>query len=72
MTTISQAARIASSRNAAYWLQQVNRSLPYGDLAAMVTAAESEGALVSQISRDRFLVNQTAWVHAGGCVSPAS
>ena len=71
MTTITQACYIAKSRHAAYWLQQVNTALPYGDLAAMVGAAKAEGALVTQVSSDRFLVNYTAWVAINGCVNPA-
>lgn len=72
MTNITQAARIAASRHADYWLGQVNRELPYGDLTAMVAKARAEGATVTQISHDRFLVNHSAWVHTGGCVSPVS
>jgi hypothetical protein len=70
MTTISQAAHIAASRNADYWLHQVNRNLPYGDINLMVAAARAEGANVTQVSADRFLVNNSAWVKAHGCVSP--
>ena len=69
MTNITQACHIAASRGADYWLQQVNRDLPYGDIDAMVAAARKEGAAVTQISRDRFLVNNTAWVHVHGCIS---
>lgn len=70
MTTITQAVRIAISRKADYWLQQVNRTLPYGNLPAMIDAALAEEALVSQISHDRFLVNYSAWVTVNGCVQP--
>ena len=70
MTTITQAVRIAVSRNANYWLQQVNRTLPYGDLPAMINAALAEDALVTQISHDRFLVNYSAWVTSHGSVQP--
>jgi fructose-1,6-bisphosphatase/inositol monophosphatase family enzyme len=69
-TTITQAAAIAASNRADYWLQQVNRALPYGDCAAMITAAQSEGASVTQSDGKRFLVNNTAWVAAWGTVSP--
>lgn len=67
-TTITQAAQIAASRGGDYWLSQVNRSLPYGDCAAMAAAAESEGATVTQRSSDRFLVNNLAWLTAWGTV----
>ena len=70
MTTITQAVRIAVSRNENYWLQQVNRTLPYGDLPAMIDAALAEEALVTQISHDRFLVNYSAWVTSHGSVQP--
>ena len=70
MTTITQAVRIAISRNSDYWLHQVNRTLPYGNLSAMIDATIAEDALVTQISDDRFLVNHSAWVHIHGCVSP--
>lgn len=69
-TTITQAARIAAGRRGAYWLQQVNRALPYGDCAAMIAAAQAEGATVTQSDGRRFLVNNSAWVNAGGCVTP--
>lgn len=72
MTTITQATRIAASRNTDYWLGQVNRDLPYGDLPAMIAKARAEGSAVTQISDDRFLVNHTAWVTAHGCVTPVS
>jgi hypothetical protein len=49
---------------------QVNRNLPYGDINLMVAAARAEGANVTQVSADRFLVNNSAWVKAHGCVSP--
>ena len=71
MTTITQASYIAASRGATYWLQQVNTALPYGDLAAMVSAAKAEGASVTQIHSIRFLVNNTAWVSINGCINPA-
>ena len=70
MTNITQAARIAASRNESYWLQQVNRTLPYGNLTAMVDAAIAEGAAVTQIIHNRFLVNNSAWVTAHGSVQP--
>jgi hypothetical protein len=70
MTTITQAVRIATSRNADYWLQQVNRNLPYGNLTAMIDTAIAEGSTVTQISHNRFLVNHSAWVTAHGCVQP--
>ena len=70
MTTITQAAYIAASSNASYWLHQKNRDLPYGDIKAMVQAARNEGASVTQISTDRFLVNNSAWVKIHGCVDP--
>ena len=70
MTTITQAAHIAATSNADYWLHQKNRDLPYGDLGAMVKEARNEGAIVTQISFDRFLVNNNAWVKIHGCVSP--
>ena len=50
MTTIRQAAYITSNRNAAYWLHQVNRDLPYGDIDAMIAEA------VSHLSGVRLLV----------------
>ena len=69
-TNITQAARIAAGRGAAFWLQQVNRALPYGDLAAMIAAAQAEGATVTQSDGRRFLVNNAAWIDAGGCATP--
>jgi hypothetical protein len=68
--TIRQAAAIAESRRGDYWLRQVNRALPYGDCAAMVTAAKAEGAAVTQCDGRRFLVDNRAWVTAWGTVSP--
>ncbi len=70
MTTITQAAYIVASSNKSYWLHQKNRDLPYGDIDAMVAAARDEGATVTQISGDRFLVNYNAWVKVHGCVDP--
>lgn len=70
MTTISQAAEIAVSRNAAYWLHQVNRDLPYGDIDAMEAAAKKEGLSVTQKSEKMFLVNNKAWVAVQGNVTP--
>ena len=70
--TIKQAAHIAKSSNADYWMQQVNRDLPYGDCDAMVAAAENDGLNVTQCDGKRFLVNHTAWVSIYGCVSPAN
>lgn len=70
MTTIRQAAYITSNRNAAYWLHQVNRDLPYGDIDAMIAAAEAEGAVVTQISAQRFLVDHNAWMTAWGTAEP--
>ena len=69
-TTIAQASAIAVSRNAPYWLHQVNRDLPYDDIDAMEKAAISEGLIVTQKSAKMFLVNYKAWVHSCGCVSP--
>jgi len=71
MTTISQAAHIAFNRHADYWLHQVNRDLPYGDIDAMAEVAKSEGLIVTQKTEKMFLVNYKAWVYAGGNVSPA-
>lgn len=70
MTTITQAARIAASRYADYWLHQVNRALPYGDIDAMVAKARAEGSTVTQVTPGRFLINHSAWVSVHGCVSP--
>jgi hypothetical protein len=71
MTNITQAAYIAASRNADFWLRQANSDLPYGDLNAMVSAARAEGANVTQVNAMSFLVNNTAWISIYGCVSPA-
>jgi len=68
--TIRQAAYITSNSRAAYWLRQVNRDLPYGDCAAMVAAAQAEGASVTQIGAQRFLVDNNAWVTAWGSTEP--
>ena len=70
MTTIAQAACIAKSQNTTYWLSQVNRELPYGDIDAMIRAAKKEGATVTQSDGKRFIVNNTAWVSVNGNVSP--
>ena len=70
--TIKQAAHIAKSSNADYWMQQVNRDMPYGDCDAMVNAARQERLIVTQCDGKRFLVNHTAWVSIYGCVSPAN
>lgn len=72
MTTIREAAYITSNRHAQYWLRQVNRDLPYGDCAAMVAAAQADGAAVTQISERRFLVDNRAWVTAWGTTEPVS
>lgn len=70
VVNISQAAAIAASRRCTYWLQQVNRALPYGDCAAMIAAAQGEGAAVTQSDGKRFLVNNSAWVTIWGSVHP--
>ena len=67
-TTIRQAAAIAEGRGGEYWLRQVNRALPYGDCAAMVKAAQAEGAAVTQCDGARFIVDNRAWVTAWGTV----
>lgn len=71
MTTIKQAAYIAKGRNASYWLSQVNRDLPYGDIDAMIKAASDEGMIVTQSDGTRFLVDYKAWVNVYGCVDPS-
>ena len=70
MTTIAQAAHISSQRNADYWLHQVNRDLPYGDIIGMISAAKAEGLSVTQQNDKMFLVDNKAWVKVGGTVSP--
>ncbi len=70
MITITQAAYIAKSRNTTYWLSQVNRDLPYGDIAAMIDVAKNEGAIVTQSDGNRFIINNTAWVSVYGNVTP--
>jgi hypothetical protein len=72
MTTIRQAIAIAASSNAAYWLRQVNRDLPYGDLDALADAARAEGLAVTQKCGHHFLIANTAWMNAGGTVTPIS
>jgi hypothetical protein len=69
-TTIRQAAYIAANRRAPYWLAQVNRALPYGDCAAMVAAAQAEGANVTQCDGRRFLVDNSAWITKWGTAQP--
>ena len=70
MTTIAQAAHIASQSNADYWLHQANRDLPYGDIKGMIEAAKAEGLKITQANEKMFLVNNKAWVRVGGTVSP--
>ena len=69
-TTIRQAAYIAANRHAPYWLEQVNQTLPYGDCAAMIAAAQAEGATVTQCDGRRFLVDNLAWVTKWGIAQP--
>lgn len=69
-TTIRQAAYIAANRRAPYWLVQANRTLPYGDCAAMVAAAQAEGATVTQCDGRRFLVDNSAWITKWGTAQP--
>jgi len=69
-TTIRQAAAIAESRHAEFWLRQSNSGLPYGDCAAMVAAAEAEGASVTQCDGRRFLVDNRAWLTVSGTACP--
>lgn len=70
MTTIAQAAHIASQRNADYWLHQVNRDLPYGDIMGMISSAKAEGLSVTQQNDKMFLVNNKAWVTVHGNIRP--
>lgn len=70
MITIREAAYIAASRNTTYWLRQVNRELPYGAIDAMIAAAKAEGAAVTQVGADRFLVDNNGWVTAWGTAEP--
>jgi lipocalin len=70
MGIITETVIVAASRKTTYWLAQRNPNLPYSDIDSMVKIAKSEGALVTQVGKDRFLVNNTAWVNYAGCVTP--
>lgn len=67
---IKQAAYVAMNRKASVWLQQINSDLPYGDISALVDVAKSQGCAVTQIHADMFLVDNSAWIKANGCISP--
>lgn len=69
-TTIRQAATIAASRRGQFWLSQINRALPYGNSAAMIEAAQAEGATVTQSDGQRFLVDNSAWLTIWGTAYP--